>query len=149
MVDRASVVTQIDTVLKAVSAPEFQQYLVGEPVKIAKYPAIAFWYTGDSEPAEGRKTLGNVMIQENFLIRAYFPVLASPSVKKNVDLDIWNTVRNVSAGLYGDANLNDLVTDLDVGDAVVDYFQFNSGAVNRIVTIPLEIKDLEAESIVK
>ena len=147
MVDRAAVVTQIDTILKAVSDPDFQGYYVGEPIKVAKYPAVAFWYTGNSEPNEGRKTLGNTMVQDNFLIRCYFPLVTSPSIKKNVDLAIWDAVRNISAGLYGDANLGDLVTDLDVGDAVVDWMQWNSGAVSRIVTIPLELKDLEAETI--
>ena len=147
MVDRAAVVTAIDTILKAVSSPDFKGHYVGEPVKVPKYPAVAFWYTGDSEPDEGRKTLGNVMVQENFTIQCYFPLIASPSIKKNVDLDIWNAVRNIGAGLYGDANLGALVSDLDVGDATVGWLQWASGGVSRIVTIPLAIKDLEAETI--
>ena len=147
MVDRAAVVTAIDTILKAVSSPDFKGHYVGEPVKVPKYPAVAFWYTGDSEPEEGRKTLGSVMVQENFTIQCYFPLIPSPSIKKNVDLDIWNAVRSIGAGLYGDANLGALVTDLDVGDATVGWLQWAGGGVSRIVTIPLAIKDLEAETI--
>ena len=125
MADRPAVVARIDALLKTVSSPNFQAYYVGV----------------------APKTLGNVMVTERFRIRAYFPVIASPTIKKNVDLAIWNTVRNVKAALVGDSNLSGLVTDLDIDDAAVDYFQWSSGAVNRIVTFDLLIHDLEAETI--
>ena len=147
MADRSAVVTRIDTLLKTVTTPDFQAYYVGEPVQIPTKAVIAFWYVGDEPYTAAPKTLGNIMITERFRIRAYFPVIASPTIKKNVDLALWDTVRNVKAALVGDSNLNGLVTDLDMDDAVVDYFQWNSGAVNRIVTFDLLIHDLEAETI--
>jgi hypothetical protein len=147
MADRAAVVARIDALIKTVSTPNFQGYYVGEPVQIPTKAVIAFWYVGDEPYIAGAKTLGNVMATERFRIRAYFPVIASPTIKKNVDLAIWDTVRNVKAAIVGDSNLNGLVTDLDMDDAVVDYFQWNSGAVNRIVTLDLLIHDLEAETI--
>ena len=147
MADRPAVVARIDALLKTVSSPNFQAYYVGEPVQIPTKAVIAFWYVGDEAYDVAPKTLGNVMVTERFRIRAYFPVIASPTIKKNVDLAIWNTVRNVKAALVGDSNLNGLVTDLDIDDAAVDYFQWSSGAVNRIVTFDLLIHDLEAETI--
>jgi hypothetical protein len=147
MADRSAVVARIDALIKTVNTPDFQMVYVGEPIQIPNKPVIAFWYVGDEPYTAGAKTLGNVMVTERFRIRAYFPVIASPTIKKNVDLDVWNTVRNVKAALVGDSNLNDLVTDLDMDDAAVDYFQWNSGAVNRIVTFDLLIHDLEAETI--
>jgi hypothetical protein len=147
MADRAAVVARIDALIKTVSTPNFQAYYVGEPVQIPTKAVIAFWYVGDEPYIAGAKTLGNVMVTERFRIRAYFPVIASPTIKKNVDLAIWDTVRYVKAAIVGDSNLNGLVTDLDMDDAVVDYFQWNSGAVNRIVTFDLLIHDLEAETI--
>lgn len=147
MVDRASVVTQIDTLLKTVTEPDFQAFYVGEPVQVPTKPTIAFWYVGDEPYEVAPKTLGNVMVTERFRIQAYFPVIASPTIKKNVDLQIWNTVRNVKAALVGDSNLGGLVTDLDMDDATTGYFQFNSGEVRRTVTFDLLIHDLEAETI--
>jgi|DEB0MinimDraft_3_1074331.scaffolds.fasta_scaffold00544_7 hypothetical protein len=147
MADRSAVIARIDALLKTVSTPSFQAFYVGEPVQVPSKPVIAFWYVGDEPYVAGAKTLGNVMITERIRIRAYFPVIASPTIKKNVDGEIWDTVRNVKAALRGDSNLNSLVTDLDLDDATVDYFQWNSGAVNRIVTFDLLIHDLEAETI--
>ncbi len=145
MVDRASVVTQIDTLIKTVGT--FQAYYVGEPVQVPARPCIAFWYVGDEPYEGGAATFGNVMVTERFRIQAYYPVIASPTIKENVDLYIWNTVRNVKAALVGDSTLGDLVQDLTMDDASTSYFQWNSGAVSRIVTFDLLIHDLEAETI--
>jgi len=147
MADRSAVVSRIDALLKTVTTPDFQAYYVGEPVQVPSKPVIAFWYAGDEPYTAAPKTLGNVMVTERFRIQAYFPVIASPTIKKNVDLSLWDTVRNVKAALTGDSNLNALVTDLDMDDATTSYFQWNSGAVSRIVTFDLLVHDLEAETI--
>ena len=146
-IDHSAAITRIDTVLKAVSSPNFQAVYAGEPVTLpASGAQCAFWYVGDS-PYAGGKTLGNVMISEQFVIRAYFTFKDAPQLRQSIEALLWDACRNIKAGLYGDADLNSLVTDLDVGDASVEWMTLNSGGVKRIVTMTLMLHDTEAESI--
>lgn len=148
-IDHPAAITRIAAVLAAVTSPVWQRVIAGEPAQLPSGGAhVAFWYLGDS-PYLGGKTLGNVMVTEQFAIRAYFTFKDAPQLRENIEVLLWDAVRNIKAGLYGDADLNSLVTDLDVGDATVEWLTLNAGGIKRIVTMSLMLHDTEAESIVK
>ena len=148
MVDHAEAVTRIDFIIKAIATPKWDAVFSGEPTQLTNGPCAAYWYNGDTPYGDG-KTLGNVMVTEHFTIRAYFPFADAPSLRKTIEIKIWDAVRNLKSGFRGDSDLNSLVTDLDIGDANVEWLQLTSGAIRRIVTFDLMLHDLEAESIVK
>lgn len=148
-INRSAAITRIATILAAVTSPKFQAVIAGKPAQLPAGGAhVAFWYLGDG-PYMGGKTLGNVMVTEQFAIRAYFAFKDAPQLRETIEVLLWDAVRNIKAGLYGDADLNSLVTDLDVGDATVDTDTLSAGGIKRIVTMTLMLHDTEAESIVK
>ena len=59
----------------AVSSPTFQVVLIGEPLTIPSGDrVISAYFNGESAKT---KTLGNVMVTQNWTVRAYFRVAPS------------------------------------------------------------------------
>ena len=146
-VNHKVVIERIETLLKEMTSPRWDVVIVGQPLSISQKRAVAFWYLGDESAAEGAMTLGNVMVNEVWMIRGYWEVPDAPQLRHSREEELWDFVRNSKSALRGDSTLNTAVTDIELGDAATGFESFASGDTKRVAFYEMRLKDLEAESI--
>ncbi len=140
---RQGVLDAIATHLNAVTTPTFQHVIRAEPLSVPASPAVGFWYAGDSTLFE---SLGDVSIEERFIIRALWRIEEASQVRESVELEVWNANRAIQTALRGDSQLGGNCTDLKLAEATVGYVQIG-GAVFRALTIPVAVWVYESEAI--
>lgn len=145
--DKNKAVNRIHELLRSISKPRFDEYVVGQPRSVSAERVVAFWYLGDEPPPEGPATLGNAMVYEVFMVRGYWKVSDAPQLRESREGELWDFVRNSKAAFRGDSTLNGNVTDLDVGEASTGIETFANGNTRRVAFYELRVKDLEAEAI--
>lgn len=128
----------------AVSSPTFQVVLIGEPLTIPSGDrVISAYFNGESAKT---KTLGNVMVTQNWTVRAYFRVAPSQKSREALELELWDAVRSIQTGFRADSQLGGNVTDLDISLATVGWVDLG-GNTFRSISFDLQLIELEAESI--
>ena len=128
----------------AVSNPTFQVVLIGEPLSIPSGDrVISAYFNGESAKT---KTLGNVMVTQNWTVRAYFRVAPSQKAREALELELWDAVRSIQTGFRADSQLGGNVTDLDISLATVGWVDLG-GNTFRSISFDLQLIELEAESI--
>jgi hypothetical protein len=128
----------------AVSSPTFQVVLIGEPLTIPSGDrVISAYFNGESAKT---KTLGNVMVTQNWTVRAYFRVAPSQKAREALELELWDAVRSIQTGFRADSQLGGNVTDLDISLATVGWVDLG-GNTFRSISFDLQLIELEAESI--
>ena len=141
---RSGAITTIKTIMSAVSSPTFQVVLIGEPLSIPSGDrVISAYFNGESAKT---KTLGNVMVTQNWTVRAYFRVAPSQKAREALELELWNAVRSIQTGFRADSQLGGNVTDLDISLATVGWIDLG-GNTFRSISFDLQLIELEAESI--
>tara|TARA_R100001086_G_scaffold143590_1_gene75631 strand:- start:8217 stop:8654 length:438 start_codon:yes stop_codon:yes gene_type:complete len=141
---RSGAITTIKTIMNAVSSPTFQVVLIGEPLSIPTGDrVIAAYFNGESAKT---KTLGNVMVTQNWTVRAYFRVAPSQKAREALELELWDAVRSIQTGFRADSQLGGNVTDLDISLATVGWIDLG-GNTFRSISFDLQLIELEAESI--
>jgi hypothetical protein len=141
---RSGAITQIKTIMDAVSSPTFQVVLIGEPLSLPSGDrVIASWFNGESAKT---KTLGNVMVTQIWTVRAYFRVGTTMKMRESLELELWNAVRSIQTGFRADSQLGGNVTDLDITLANVGWVDIG-GNTFRSISFDLQLIELEAESI--
>lgn len=141
---RSGAITTIKTIMGAVSSPTFQVVLIGEPLSIPSGDrVISAYFNGESAKT---KTLGNVMVTQNWTVRAYFRVAPSQKAREALELELWNAVRSIQTGFRADSQLGGNVTDLDISLATVGWIDLG-GNTFRSISFDLQLIELEAESI--
>lgn len=141
---RSGAMTQIETILKANSDPDFDLVLQHEPLSIPTGDRVAcFYFVGESEKS---MTLGNVMVTQEFVVRCYFKAMPSIQARNKSELEIWNACRSVQTGLSADRQLSGNVTDMIISEAEVGWTDIG-GNTYRTLSIPLGLVELEAEAI--
>ena len=141
---RSGAMTQIETILKANSDPDFDLVLQHEPLSIPTGDRVAcFYFVGESEKS---MTLGNVMVTQEFVVRCYFKAMPSIQARNKSELEIWNATRSVQTGLSADRQLSGNVTDMIISEAEVGWTDIG-GNTYRTLSIPLGLVELEAEAI--
>ena len=141
---RSGAITTIKTIMGAVSSPTFQVVLIGEPLSIPTGDrVISAYFNGESAKT---KTLGNVMVTQNWTVRAYFRVAPSQKAREALELELWNAVRSIQTGFRADSQLGGNVTDLDISLATVGWIDLG-GNTFRSISFDLQLIELEAESI--
>ena len=140
---RSGAIDRIDALLATVSDPAFTAVYRGEPLAIAGTPLLAFWVTSRSLKAI---TLSNSGSTVSFTIRAYLRMQNSADVRETIELDLWDSMVNISSALMGDANLSGNVSDSRVGNATTGYINMG-GVAYRTMTIPYEVDLLEEVTI--
>lgn len=149
--DRDAITSRIGAILEAHTTPAFT-VVHGEPLSLGPdgSPFAAYWYLGDTDPVEGRRTLGNVMVLERFQVMCFWHRQIEIATLADLEAEIWQANRTLKAAFRADSSLNDEATDLDITDSVVDYgvFPIEQGTVlYRTLEFELQVKDLEAEEI--
>jgi hypothetical protein len=117
-----------------------------EPLSI---PArmIAFWYSGDRQSATGGNTLTKTNIEEQFTIRAYWPVADnSETLAAARDAEVHALLRLISAALWGDVELGGQAIGLSVEPAEVGWLDVD-GANVRTLTVPVWVDLAEVDTI--
>lgn len=141
---RSGAMTQIETILKANSDPDFDLVLRHEPLSIPTGDRVAcFFFSGESMKS---MTFGNVMVSQDFTVRCYFRVQSSIQARNVAELELWNACRSVQTGLRADSQLGGNTTDLAIGDADIGWADIG-GNTFRTLSIPLGLIELEAEAI--
>ena len=141
---RSGAITTIKTIMGAGSSPTFQVVLIGEPLSIPSGDrVISAYFNGESAKT---KTLGNVMVTQNWTVRAYFRVAPSQKAREALELELWNAVRSIQTGFRADSQLGGNVTDLDISLATVGWIDLG-GNTFRSISFDLQLIELEAESI--
>ena len=141
---RSGAISTIKTIMGAVSSPTFQVVLIGEPLSIPTGDrVISAYFNGESAKT---KTLGNVMVTQNWTVRAYFRVAPSQKAREALELELWNAVRSIQTGFRADSQLGGNVTDLDISLATVGWIDLG-GNTFRSISFDLQLIELEAESI--
>ena len=141
---RSGAMTQIETILKANSDPDFDLVLQHEPLSIPTGDRVAcFYFVGESEKS---MTLGNVMVTQEFNIRCFIKVMPSIQARNKSELELWNACRSVQVGLSADRQLGGNTTDLTLGEAEVGWTDVG-GVTFRTLSIPMGLVELEAEAI--
>lgn len=141
---RSGAITTIKTIMGAVSSPTFQVVLIGEPLTIPSGDrVISAYFNGESAKT---KTLGNVMVTQNWTVRAYFRVAPSQKAREALELELWDAVRSIQTGFRADSQLGGNVTDLDISLATVGWVDLG-GNTFRSISFDLQLIELEAESI--
>ena len=141
---RSGAITTIKTIMGAVSSPTFQVVLIGEPLSIPSGDrVISAYFNGESAKT---KTLGNVMVTQNWTVRAYFRVAPSQKAREALELELWDAVRSIQTGFRADSQLGGNVTDLDISLATVGWIDLG-GNTFRSISFDLQLIELEAESI--
>ena len=141
---RSGAISTIKTIMGAVSSPTFQVVLIGEPLSIPTGDrVISAYFNGESAKT---KTLGNVMVTQNWTVRAYFRVAPSQKAREALELELWNAVRSIQPGFRADSQLGGNVTDLDISLATVGWIDLG-GNTFRSISFDLQLIELEAESI--
>ena len=128
---RSGAITTIKTIMGAVSSPTFQVVLIGEPLSIPSGDrVITAYFNGESAKT---KTLGNVMVTQNWTVRAYFRVAPSQKAREALELELWNAVRSIQAGFRADSQLGGNVTDLDISLATVGWIDLGGNTFRSIL----------------
>ena len=141
---RSGAISTIKTIMGAVSSPTFQVVLIGEPLSIPTGDrVISAYFNGESAKT---KTLGNVMVTQNWTVRAYFRVAPSQKAREALEVELWNAVRSIQTGFRADSQLGGNVTDLDISLATVGWIDLG-GNTFRSISFDLQLIELEAESI--
>lgn len=109
-------------------------------------PYATFWYAGESEK---QKTLGNVMVQERFGIRCYWPRVAEEEPIQSQELDVWDASRNIQAAFRADSTLSGKATDLEISQVDVGWVGTGGAAdpMYRVLEFELLVDNYEAEAI--
>lgn len=150
--DRQAITSRIGAILTAHTTPEFT-VLEGEPLGLAPdgSPFVCFWYLGDTDPPEGRRTLGNIMSLERFQITCFWHRVMEIGSLPGLEAEIWSANRTLKAAFRADSTLNGAATDLDITDSQVSIGAFplqgEGAALYRTLEFELEIKSLEEEAI--
>tara|TARA_R100001163_G_scaffold62506_1_gene53339 strand:+ start:192 stop:629 length:438 start_codon:yes stop_codon:yes gene_type:complete len=141
---RSGAITTIKTIMDSVSSPTFQVVLIGEPLSIPSGDrVITAYFNGETAKT---KTLGNVMVTQNWTVRAYFRVAPSQKAREALELELWDAVRSIQTGFRADSQLGGNVTDLDISLATVGWIDLG-GNTFRSISFDLQLIELEAESI--
>ena len=98
----------------------------------------AFWITNR---VSTQATLSDMSTMTTFMIRSYFRMQVSSSVRENIELDLWDTAVNIDTALRGDSTLSDNVNDLNVGSTATGYTDIG-GVAYRTLDIPLSVEVL-------
>jgi hypothetical protein len=133
---RSGALSQIDTLLAAISDPAFVAVYRGEPLAISGTPVLAFWVTGRRNDFE---TLGDIGSRVSVIVRAYFRMQDSPDVRESIEEEVWDAMVQIDSQLRSDSDLGGNITNSSVGTATVGYTNM-SGSVFRTVSVPYEME---------
>ena len=101
-------------------------------------------YLGD----EKEETFANVMVRHRWNARVYWPIAnLRQEMAGEVEMDMFHTSRDIQEKLRGDSQLSGYVSDLKIGDAETQYLELGENVVCRVLTIPVDLWELEAEAI--
>ena len=131
----SGVLSTIDGILSAVTSPTFTAVYQGEPLSIPTTPIAAFWLTGHREDFT---TLSDASTVAEFMIRCYWRLQTSADVRETVEVEMWNAIIAVKAGLRGDSALSGNAADSRPGDAQTGYIELG-GNVYRHASIPFTV----------
>jgi len=134
-VTRAGALDRIDVLLSAISDPPFTAVIRAEPFALSGTPVLSYWMLSRSSDF---RSLSNIGSNTQIMIRAYFRMQESADVRESVELDLWDAAVQIDTKLRSDANLDDNVTDSNVGSAVFGTVQVGN-AWYRTVSVPFEI----------
>lgn len=148
--DRTAIIDRIQAVLEEHTTPAFT-VVVGEPLALGPdgAPFACFWYLGDTDPPEGRRTLANIMSLERFQVMCFWHRQMELGTLEALETEIWQANRTLKAAFRGDSSLNNEATDLDITDSQVDYgvFPIDGATFFRTLEFELQVKSLEEEAI--
>ena len=141
---RSGVITTIKSTLDGVTSPTFQAIFIGEPLSLPTGDrVVASWFGGEVTKS---KTLGNVLVTQEWVVRCYFRVQASQENREKIELEIWNACRSVQTAFRADSQLGGNCTDLEISIADVGWTTIG-GVTFRALSFNLELYELEAEAI--
>jgi hypothetical protein len=136
---RSGALDRMDALLSTISSPAFVAVLRGEPLAISGTPVLAYWIENRESTAV---TLTNAGSTTTFSVRAYFRLQTSADVRESIELELWDSMYEVSSVLLGDANLSGNVSDSRLGRASAGYVSIG-GNTFRTMTVPYEVDILE------
>lgn len=147
----ATLKTHLQQVTSGIAAPLGHVYM-HEPEYPLESRLGAIVYKGSGEPPEGSMTLGNRMHALRFDIFVYWAWGGrDPGHRDDIESELMDVERAIVASLVGDSNLGGNVTVLYVGDTDTGYIQKSSdngtAVTLRVLTIPIELVELEGEAI--
>ena len=132
---RAGALDRIDTLLSGITDPPFTAVIRAEPLALSGTPVLAYWMLSR---ASDFRSLSNIGSNTQVMVRAYFRLQESADVRESVELALWDAAVQIDTQLRSDANLNDNVTDSNVGSAVFGMAQVGN-ALYRTVRVPFEM----------
>ena len=135
---RSGALDRIDTLLSGVTDPTFTAVLRGEPLSVSGTPLCAFWITNR---VSTKATLNDMTTMQTFMIRSYFRMQVSSSVRENIELDLWDAAVNIDTALRGDATLDNNVNDSSVGAIATGYTDIG-GVAYRTLDVPFNVEIL-------
>ena len=132
---RAGALDRIDTLLSGITDPPFTAVIRAEPLALSGTTVLAYWMLSR---ASDFRSLSNIGSNTQVMVRAYFRLQESADVRESVELALWDAAVQIDTQLRSDANLNDNVTDSNVGSAVFGMAQVGN-ALYRTVSVPFEM----------
>jgi hypothetical protein len=114
-------------------------------------PHAAIIYQGRDVPAEGPRTLGNRMVDEQWAIGVFWPVIPERGdAQEAQEIQIANAHRDIAARLHGDSTLGGLVSRTEWSNGDVAFGQFwlpggGRGPMYRSLDFAGDLTDLNAE----
>jgi len=129
---RAGILDAIDTALGTVTTPEFPVIVRGEPLSIPTTPTVSFWLTQHEEDFE---TLADASVTVEFTIRCYWRMQSTPTIKENLELEVFDAINNIKQALRSNSNLSGNCDDSRPGFAATGYVDM-SGMTFKTADIP-------------
>lgn len=129
----------------------------GEPIALPAdgSPFACYWYSGDADPVEGDMTLGTRMNAETFTIACFWHLAPELVSLGRQDVEIANAVQSIRTSLWGDRDLHDLATYIDVERVTEPTYGVFPATTNRdgraliyrMFEMTLSVVDLNGEAI--
>jgi len=92
--------------------------------------------------------MGNVMRRFGFDIQVYWQMILDPGTLDTIEKEILDTDVAIETALFTDLSLGGNVTRMVLEEpSTTDYIMVDDVPVARRLTIPVELEELEAESI--
>jgi len=142
---RESAIAQLKTLITGVTDVTIPHCYRHEPraVYADRYAAIVYRGVTSRE-----MTMGNVMRRFGFDIQVYWQMILDPGTLDTIEKEILDTDVAIETALFTDLSLGGNVTRMVLEEpSTTDYIMVDDVPVARRLTIPVELEELEAESI--
>ena len=141
---RAAAMTQMKSLIAGVTG--IKEVVGHDPLGAMSSRTAAVVYMGESRK---EATFGNVMVRTRFEIRVFWPVSnANRAALDDYQQESWDFTRAIQAALSGDRELGGNVTALYMDEpAEAAMRERNEGEIYWVLTIPVELEEMEAEAI--